>query len=225
MNKFLTGSSNVIKYGAPVFDIALGIYNVIAGTKNMDPLFNHQIIAASRGISKQIDDMIEVYDTLTDTVHTESEDIHTIYSIDVEVADGNWDHFSGVYFILSDGTKECSTKGAGYQSLSAGWVTLNMSRSNNLNQCLFFEFYGSKLSVAVVHVVNTWTTRDKVTINTIQVSVDGNHLPSFEVEEQITVTYGNRTEFFKVKPMYMKLKAITVHTSQGTVKKIGKKRA
>ena len=92
MNKFLTGSSNVFKYGAygaPVFDIAYGIFNVMGGVKNMDPLFNQQIIAASRGISKQIDDMIEVYDILTDTVHTKSEDIHTIYSIDVEVADGS----------------------------------------------------------------------------------------------------------------------------------------
>ena len=89
MNKFLTGTSNTIKYAAPVFDIALGIYNVIGGVKDMNPLFNHQIIAASRGISKEIDDLIEVYDKITDTVHTESEDIHTIYSIDVEVADGS----------------------------------------------------------------------------------------------------------------------------------------
>ena len=191
----------------------------------MDPLFNQQIIAASRGISKQIDDMIEVYNTLTDTAHTELGDIHTVHSIDVEVADGNWDHFSGVYFILSDGTKECSTKGAGYQSLSTGWVTLNMSRSNTLNQCLFFEFYGSNLSLAVVHVENAWTTRDKVTINTIQISVDGNQLPSFEVEKDITIAYGKRTEFLKVKPMYMKLKAINTHTSQGTVQKIRKQRA
>ena len=225
MNKFLTGTSNTIKYAAPVFDVALGIYNVIGGVKDMNPLFNHQIIAASRGISKEIDDMIEVYDTITETVHTESEDIHTIYSIDVEVADGNWDYFSGVYFILSDGTKECNTKGAGYQSLSTGWVTLNMSRSNTLNQCLFFEFYGSNLSLAVVHSQNKGTTRDRVTINTIQISVDGNQLPSFEVEKNITVAYGNRTEFLKVKPMYMKLKTINVHTSQGTVQKIRKQRA
>ena len=206
------------KYKAPVFNIALGIYQVLEGVKEMNPMFNHQIIATTRSLSKEIDDMIEIYHNMLGVGFGESieklENLHTVYSIDVQVENGNWDYFSGVYFILSDGTKNCSTRGSGVTSLSKGWVTFNISNSNTLNGCLFFEFHNSNLSVSVVHHQNSHLS-DSVTIDTIQVSVDGNYLPSFEVDTPITVGNGvDRSGFLRFKPMKMKLKAINTHTSE-----------
>ena len=218
MSKAWTSSGNFVKYGAPVFDFALGIYQVIGGVKTMKPMFNHQIISASRAISKETDDLIEVYYWLLDgKVPSESlDEFHTIYSIDLEVKEGNWDYYSGVYFIFSNGQKECNTKGSvGYKSLKTGWVTLNISNGNGLNDCLHFEFFNDNLNVSVVHHQNTGL-RDQVTIDTIQVSVDGNYLPSFEIDDPITVAHGRQSGFLSVKPMNRMLKAIKTHTSELT---------
>ena len=178
----------------------------------MNPLFNHQVIAASRALSKEIDDMIEAYYMLLGEGQKDNsaEQPHTIYSIDVEVSSGNWDYYSGVYFILDNGETQCSTEGSGYKSLPNGWVTFNMSNGNK--ECLFFEFFQSSLSVSVVHHQNS-NSRDQVTIFTIQVSVDGNYLPSFELDTpHITVASGRQSDFFSLKPMNM-LKAFKTRTS------------
>jgi len=212
----LAPTGSFIKYATPVFDIGVGIFEVIQGTKQMTPSFNHQIMATSRAISKEIDDLIETYykllgDDVPEPQQNRLGDLHNIYSVGVEVASGNWDSYSGVYFEFDNGKRRCNTKGSGYQSLSAGWVTLNISNSN-FGECLNFEFFQSNLSVSVIHYQNSHLL-DRVTIDTIQVSVDGNFLPSFEVDTRITVGSGERSEFYHFKPVKI-LKAIKTHTSQ-----------
>jgi len=213
MKKMWTGGGSIFKYVAPVFDIAVGILKVLEGAENLEPQFNHQIIAASRALSKEIDDLCEAYYELLDEDEDQTESkTHYIYSMDVEVGSGNWDYKSGAYFILHNGEKQCDTKGNGVTSLADGWVTLNMSNSNTLRSCLMFQFYESNLNVSVVSEQNSHL-RDEVLIKRIQVSVDGNYLPSFEAKIDTAVAGERRTEFFPFEPMEG-LKAIYSHTSE-----------
>merc|ERR1719219_1893572 len=75
-----------------------------------------------------------------------------------------------------------------------------------------FQFYQSNLSVSVVSYQNSLLP-DEVHIKRIQVSVDGNYLPSFEAKIDTAVAGERRTEFFPFEPMEG-LKAIYSHTSE-----------
>ena len=68
--------------------------------------------------------MIDVYSMIVNQAHSKSSgsgELHAIYSIDIEVEDGNWDYYSGVYFILKNDLTHCQTS-----SLRSQWFAFSI---------------------------------------------------------------------------------------------------
>ena len=131
--------------------------------------------------------------------------VSDIFAVHVEVDGGNWDSLSGVHLIFNNGAVECSTS---TKSMSSGWNTLEKL---DLGNCEWFQFTNSSLKVKVVSDQNSHL-RDEVKITTIQVGVDGNHLPTLELEKNITVSGSEKSDYHTLTKM-KGLKAIKTHTS------------
>jgi len=189
-------------------NIGLGIYQVLQGMKQMEVGFHYNIISAARGVLHESDMIVDAYKDLIGTDAEENFDVpQELYSVDIFVADGNWDLFSGGYLIFSNGQDpECTTPS---MSFYYGWTKL--SQNSELGGCQFYKIYGGNLSVALKSSSPNVLT-DKINISTVQVATDGNHLPSLELFNDLVACGNQKSAYFKLEKI-RSLKQIKIHTS------------
>ena len=195
-------------------DVALGIWSVVEGSQKLNSTFHQHILLTSRKLAIDIDDLYDVY---AETMETENlkqprpaeKTLRQIYSVEIEVIEDNWDWYSGVFLTFRDYSVRghCSTKS---HSFSAGWTTFNTYE--DLRDCQFKEFNISSLTVSVHSNQNS--LKDTVIISTIQVSTDGNSLPSLTADLKGPVMVSGTTESQHFNFTELKvLKAIKTRTS------------
>ena len=206
-------SSLIIVPGS--LDVALGIWSVVEGSRKLDSTFHEDILLTSRKLAIEIDDLYDVY---AETLGMENlipqrlaeKTLRQIYSVEIEVKEGHWgDWYSGVFLTFRDYSARghCRTKS---HAFSAGWTTFNTYE--DLKDCQFKEFNISSLTVSVDSDQNS--LKDTVIISTIQVSTDGNSLPSLTADLKGPVTVSGTTESQHFNFTELKvLKAIKTRTS------------
>ena len=196
-------------------DFAEKLLEIVDGREKFSRSLHHQIILTSRRIAIEIDDLYDAYIAIlkisntTALAQNRASLQRQVYSIHVEVLDGNWDYGSGAYLTLQDDQRQCRTR---KHSFKNGWTVF--SKSVDLRDCQFMEFNMNTLKVSVHSDQNTGL-RDAVTIATIQISTDGNFLPSMTTNftrGKVTVSGSSRSKPFKLVEM-TGLKAIKFHTS------------
>ena len=120
-----------------------------------------------------------------------------VYSIHVEVDDGNWDFFSGVFITLQDHQRTCKTTTYSFPN----GLTI-FDNYENLRNCQFMEFNINTLTLRI-HSQQNSLLRDAVTISTIKIRTDGNFLHSLTTnfQDPVTVSGTSASEHFKLIEM------------------------
>ena len=208
---FANGTSRNFQVTNLALDSAAKILEIASGSDKILRTLHHDIILTSRKIGSEMD---RLYDAYTEILGLNKLALQTgsqktqrqIYSIHVQVTNANWDYLSGAYLMLQDHERQCKTSSHSFYS---GWTTLSTSR--DLAECQFMEFNVTTLRVVVVA---DSTMGDAVTITTIQVSTDGNFLPSLSTHfnQSVTISGSRKSKSFPFVEL-RGLKAIKVHTS------------
>ena len=217
ISKFAKGLKTFTFKSVPTFiDIGIGIYKVLQGKQITDDNFNQKIILTARKIRHEVDLLFDAYKDVLgkENIKSSSPSLSMsseIYSLQVN-AENAGSYGTNVEFQFTNYKSEstpmysCKTESL---KLYNGWNTFDVG--TQLKKCMHFEIFNSKISVIVIRDKKKSFNSKQVTLKNIQLSTDGNFLPSLDITKSI-ILRKDKSSKADLKKM-VGLKAIKMHTS------------
>ena len=181
LSKVAEGVKNGLKYTAKfvpiIFDIGIGICKVLEGKKALNPGFIKHIFLTKREMQHETDALFDAFYQISGIEkkdYVPMSDSNTLFSLRVKSEySGNVEFLLKTYDVKGKLRSVCKTNSL---KLDKEWNIFDMGK--DLGKCWDLEIFASNLTVTVI--TNHW-----LNILNLQVSVDGNYLPTFDIKKPI----------------------------------------
>jgi len=197
--KLKTVGNVAFKSIGPLFDIGIGIYNVIQGTAQYKRGLSNNIRAASKELSYKMDNLINVYDetlrSMGITIEEKTYDDHNLYLLDVFLGAKP----SKFKLLIRSGNKQCWTDTI---------VAKNKHvRTFDLGKC-DFSFNTEKTNITAAAEPGY-----ELNITSVHFSTAGRYVPTISCNETIFASYGKRSNDYSRCGTTKSLSDIRIHTA------------